>query len=88
MINKTDKIVTYLFINLDHDASRQEIVSKLHGIPEIAGVHVLYGTYDMLLRIESENSHQIKDIILRSVRRLEFVSKTMTMLSLDTWDRD
>ena len=84
---KNEKIVTYLLINLDNEISSKEVADELSGIPEVVESHVLYGTYDVLVRIETESSKDIKDITLRSIRSLKSVVKTMTMISLETYDR-
>lgn len=84
---KNENIVTYLLINLDTEISNQEVVAELASIPEVVEAHVLYGTYDVLIRIETKNAKDIKDITLKSIRKLKFVQKTMTMISLETYDK-
>lgn len=84
---KNENIVTYLLINLDSEVSNQEVATKLASIPEVVEAHVLYGTYDVLIRIETKNAKDIKDITLKSIRKLKFVLKTMTMISLETYDK-
>jgi DNA-binding Lrp family transcriptional regulator len=84
---KNENIVTYLLINLDIEISSQEVAAELASIPEVVEAHVLYGTYDVLIRIETKNAKDIKDITLKSVRSLKHVLKTMTMISLETYDK-
>ena len=84
---KNENIVTFLLINLDTEVSNQDIIEELAGIPEVVEAHVLYGTYDVLLRIETKKAKDIKDITLKSVRSLKHVQKTMTMISLETYDK-
>ena len=81
-------IQAYLFINLDTDLNQENILDLISDIPEVVEAHRLYGTYDLVLFIEAENTIAMKEVTLRSVRQLKFVSSTMTMIALDAYYRN
>ena len=81
-------IQAYLFINLDTDLNQDNILEAVSDIPEVVEAQRLYGTYDLVLFIEAENTVAMKEVTLRSVRQLKFVSSTMTMIALDAYYRD
>ncbi len=81
-MKKVDKIVSYLLINLANEVERNTLIDQLADIKEVTEIHRTYGVYDLVIRIETENANQIKDITIKSIRRLKYVNKTMTMISL------
>jgi DNA-binding Lrp family transcriptional regulator len=81
-------IQAYLFINLDTERSQDNILDSIDDIEEVKEAYRLYGTYDLVLFIEAENTSKLKEVTLRSVRQLKFVSSTMTMIALDAYIKE
>ncbi len=78
-------IGAYLFISLSTDNSDSAILEALKSIPEVKSAHRVYGTYDVVIFIEAENTKILREITLKSVRQLGFVHSTMTLLSLSSY---
>ena len=57
----------YVLINTEADVEEEFIneVNQLDGVKEVASV---YGRYDFIVIIESENMKKVKDIRIRSVK--------------------
>ncbi|MFV2013813.1 MAG: Lrp/AsnC ligand binding domain-containing protein [Candidatus Heimdallarchaeota archaeon] len=81
-------ISAYLFINLSSDNSDDTILDSLKSIGEVKKAHRVYGTYDIVILIEAENTKILREVTLKSIRQLKFVHSTMTLLSLSSYERD
>ena len=78
-------IEAYLFINLSTEQENDAILEEIRAIPEIQFAYQLYGTYDLVIFIRAKSTVHLKQITLESVRRLQYVESTMTMLALDSY---
>ena len=81
-------ISAYLFVNLSSDNSDETIFDSLKDIDEVKKSYRVYGTYDIVILIEAENTKILREITLKSIRQLKFVHSTMTLLSLLSYERD
>lgn len=81
-------INAYLFVNLDIDSDHEGILDSVKDIPEVKEAWRLYGTYDLVLLLEVESTDKLKEITLKSVRKLRFVESTMTMIALDSYYKE
>ena len=77
------------FILLNSDlGSDQEIITK---IKEILGVEKdikfevqgVYGIYDIVVKIETENPDHLRSIITNKIRKIDKVQSTLTMMVID-----
>jgi len=72
--------------------SDQEIVTK---IKEILGVEKglnyevqgVYGIYDIVVKIESENADHLRSVITNKIRKIEKVQSTLTMMVIDEQEK-
>lgn len=79
-------VIAYLLVNLEVHEEKINILDTLQDIPEIIYSYQVYGTYDIIMLIEADNIKVLRDIILKSIRRLQYVHSTMTLLSMDSYD--
>jgi DNA-binding Lrp family transcriptional regulator len=56
---------------------------KLKSIDGIESIHFVYGEYDMVLVIYERDSTKLRDIIMRSIRSVEGVIDTTTLVAAD-----
>jgi DNA-binding Lrp family transcriptional regulator len=80
-------ISAYLFINLSSENSTESILDSLTNIPEVKKAYRVYGTYDVVILIEAENTKTLREVTLKSIRQLKFVHSTMTLLSLSAYEK-
>jgi len=78
-------INAYLFINLSSEREDVDLLDPIKEIREVIEAYRVYGTYDIVILIEAENAVSLKDITLKSVRKLGFVHSTMTLISLQSY---
>ena len=81
-------ISAYLFINLSSDNSDDSILDSLQNIEEVKKAYRVYGTYDVVILMEAENTKILRAVTLKSIRQLKFVHSTMTLLSLMSYEKD
>ncbi len=81
-------ISAYLFINLSSDNSDDSILDSLQNIEEVKKAYRVYGTYDVVILMEAENTKILREVTLKSIRQLKFVHSTMTLLSLISYEKD
>ena len=63
--------------------NEQELIKQLRGIPNVTEVHVVYGVYDVIAKVESDSMEKVKETITNSLRRLDNVRSTLTMIAVE-----
>ncbi len=60
--------------------SDEEVFEKLKEVPEVKAVYMVYGLYDIVVIIESEDMNKMRDIIFKYLRSSPKVRSTLTMI--------
>jgi DNA-binding Lrp family transcriptional regulator len=70
----------YILINteLGQETAVVEVLAEVEGIK---AAHALYGIYDVLAEVETESMQKVKEIVFTSIRRLENVRTTITLIT-------
>jgi len=77
------------FILLNSDlGSDQEIVTKIKEILNVEkglkfDVQGVYGIYDIVVKIEADNSDHLRSVITNKIRKIEKVQSTLTMMVIE-----
>jgi len=74
--------LAYVLINTDMD-SEEEVTNDLNKIEEVKKVYKVYGVYDLIVRVEAETIEKLKTVLSDSIRTLENVRSTLTMIVVD-----
>jgi DNA-binding Lrp family transcriptional regulator len=69
----------YLLLNVE-TGTEEEVIEKLRGLPEVKEAWMVYGVYDIIVRVETEAMEELKNIVSWTIRRLDRVRSTMTMI--------
>ena len=72
----------YLLINAELGAE-EELVKIISKIPNVVEVYVVYGVYDIVAKVQAETMEEVKATITSSIRRLEKVRSTLTMIVVE-----
>jgi len=68
------------YVIIHCEQAREDLVLRdLNKIPEVKEADVVYGNYDVIGKIEAENHKELENIITKKVRKLKFVTSTMTL---------
>ncbi|MEM3404375.1 MAG: Lrp/AsnC ligand binding domain-containing protein [Nitrososphaeria archaeon] len=74
--------IAFVLINSEA-GTEKSVVSELKKIPEVKEVYVVYGTYDVIAKVEAETMDKLKDIVTWKTRRLDNVISTLTMIVME-----
>ncbi len=65
----------------------EEVFEKLKEIPEVKALYMVYGLYDIVAIIESEDMNKLRDIIFRHLRSSPKVRSTLTMIVVKGYEQ-
>ncbi len=71
-----------MLINADLGAE-DDLLKDLRGIEFVKEVYIVYGVYDIVVKIEADTLEKVKETITWKIRRLEKVRSTLTMIVVD-----
>lgn len=74
--------LAYVLINTDM-GSEGKVTNDLYKIEEVKEVYGVYGVYDLVVKVEAETMEKLKASISDSIRTLENVRTTLTMIVAD-----
>jgi len=60
--------------------SEEEVLEEVRGIPEVKEAHMVYGVYDVIVRVEAETVQGLKDIVASKIRSIDKVRSTLTLV--------
>jgi len=69
----------YLLLNVE-TGTEEEVMNKLKTLQEVKEARMVYGVYDIIVRVETETMEELKNVVSWTVRRLDRVRSTMTMI--------
>lgn len=69
----------YLLLNVE-TGTEEEVMRSLKPVPEVQEARMVYGIYDIIIRVEAETMEEMKSLVNGRIRRLYRVRSTMTMI--------
>ena len=75
--------IAYVLINCDL-GYEAEIIDDLKHIDNVKEVHGVFGAYDILTKLESDNMEHLRDVITWKIRKLNRVRSTLTLIVPET----
>ena len=60
-------------------AHEHEVYTKLSKAPEIVEVHLLFGEFDLIAKIEAENFEKLGELVVKKIRSIKGVIDTKTL---------
>ena len=75
----------YVLINCDL-GYEEEIIEELKHLSDVKEVHGTFGAYDIIARVESEQTTTLRETIIWKIRKLERVRSTLTLMGTENLD--
>ena len=72
------------FVLLNAELGKEnELLSQVRSIEHVKYVYVLYGAYDLVVKIEAPDTEILKKTISNQIRQLKNVRSTLTMTVIE-----
>lgn len=62
------------------------VKDKLKDFDEVKEINMLYGEWDLIINIESEDLKQLKEFIIKKIRNIKGVVETSTLICADYYE--
>ena len=74
--------IAFLLISSETGVESQ-LLKELREINGVSEVHVVYGVYDLIAKVEADSMDDLKLAITKRIRSLDHVHATLTLLVAD-----
>ncbi len=74
--------VAFILINTEV-AAEEEVMEELKKLPDVETVHLVYGIYDLIVKVRADSSDELKQSITRNMRNVDKIRSTMTMIAVE-----
>ncbi|MBM1154441.1 Lrp/AsnC ligand binding domain-containing protein [archaeon] len=64
-------------VDVGKEAYVADVLRQIDGVKEVS---VVYGIYDLVVRLEVESMHEVREIVVQQIRQNPYVRSTVTML--------
>lgn len=76
----------YVLINVEI-GTENDVLNKLKEITGVVESWIVFGVYDIITKVEAENSEKLKEFISRSIRKIEGVRNTLTLMPIEGFSK-
>ena len=85
MAHRVSKPTTaYVLIHCE-TGTQTVVIDELRIIPQIVEAYEIYGSiYDIIAKVTANNEDKLKEVIRKSIRRIEKIRSTQTMMVVMT----
>ncbi|MEM4850908.1 MAG: Lrp/AsnC ligand binding domain-containing protein [Desulfurococcaceae archaeon] len=63
--------------------AESKVLEDLMKIPEVKEAYIVYGTYDVVVKIETDTLEKIREIVTNRIRKLPDIRTTVTMIVVE-----
>ncbi len=60
----------------------RDVYRQLMEVPEIKDLHLLFGEYDLIAKVQVEGYNAISNVVVNSIRSVDGVEDTITMMEV------
>ncbi len=72
----------YVLINCDLGYDEQ-VIEELKDISDVKEVHGTYGAYDIIAKVETDETATLRETITWKIRRIDKVRSTLTLMGIE-----
>ncbi|MEZ0289950.1 MAG: Lrp/AsnC ligand binding domain-containing protein [Sulfolobales archaeon] len=67
--------------------SEEEVLARLREIPNVKETYLVYGVYDIVAVIEAQTQDELREIVVKYVRRIPKIRSTTTMMVIEEFKK-
>ena len=71
--------IAFILINAEL-GKEDRVLALVRALPEVKEANMVYGVYDIIIKVEAETTQAIKDVVFSKIRRIDNVRSTITMM--------
>ena len=72
----------YVLINCEL-GKEETIIENLKHLDSVKEVHGTFGAYDIIAKIEHAEKEKLREIIIWSIRKIEYIRSTLTLMGIE-----
>ncbi|MBO3799117.1 MAG: Lrp/AsnC ligand binding domain-containing protein [Thermoproteota archaeon] len=76
----------YVLMNVEI-GTENDVLNKLKETPGVVESWIVFGVYDIITKVEAENSEKLKEFIGRYIRKIEGVRNTLTLMPIEGFSK-
>jgi len=76
--------MAHVLINCDSGFENQ-VISEIKKFDSVREAKEVYGAYDIIAKLESPNSQELRENITEDIRKLKNVISTVTLMNVDDY---
>ncbi|MCD6263321.1 Lrp/AsnC ligand binding domain-containing protein [Candidatus Bathyarchaeota archaeon] len=69
--------MVFVLINVEI-GGEEEVMKNLRQIEEVKEAYLLFGVYDIIVKVEAEDRQRVEEIIIWKIRKFDKVRQTIT----------
>lgn len=85
-MSSENKAVIFVLINCEIGKER-EILEEIKKVPEVSEAYLLYGVYDIIVKIKGRSNEEIREVMLSKIRKIKGIKRTLTMHVVEGFER-
>jgi len=74
--------LSYVLVTVEL-GSEEKVLKEVRDVPHVKECRRVYGTYDMIVKVEADSMDELKEVITWRIRRLLGVRSTLTTIVID-----
>ena len=78
---KSHRIQAYVLLNVD-SKYQKDIVNKAKSVPTVQNVKTIYGIYDIMIILESDDMNAVKNAIDYDIHKLDGVTNLTSLVTV------
>lgn len=71
----------YVMVSIEIGSEKQ-VVKDLETLPQIRETYMVYGIYDVIIKVEFADRNELREIIIRKIRGIHGIKSTITLLEI------
>ncbi|MEM2841854.1 MAG: Lrp/AsnC ligand binding domain-containing protein [Thermoproteota archaeon] len=72
----------YVLINVEMGNERS-VLEQLRNIENVKEGWIVYGIYDIVVKVTAERTEQLKEVISEKIRKIDGVRNTLTLIPIE-----